>query len=150
MNQKTKLAVLFTILLAVVVMGLTAQVIPVRLCCVAGEYRGSHIADNGPNCPVPKSETFSMSVKQGIRCTANVWGTITDAAGVVQNFTGTLTPGPRGCCVINGKFGAPGHVTTFTGTFCQHLGKWQAKGTYAETYSGSGCKHTGTWEMKQA
>jgi hypothetical protein len=148
MNNKMKRLVLLTVL-TVFACGLSAQVITEKLCCVAGNYNGSHISDPGPNCPVPKSEPFSMTIKQGIGCAANIWGTTTDAAGVVQNFTGTLTRGPRGCCVINGKFGKPGHVTTFTGTLCLKLGKWQAKGTSAETYSGSGCKHTGTWEMKQ-
>jgi len=148
MNKKAKLLILLTVL-ALSVSGLPAQVLPVKLCCVAGEYRGSHINNQLPNCPVPQSETFSMTLKQGIGCGANVWGTILSPSGEIQNFNGTLTRGARGCCVITAKFGTRGHVTTFTGTLCMRLGKWQAKGTYTEINSSDPCKKSGTWEMKQ-
>ena len=148
MNNKVKFIVRLSIL-ALAAVGLLAQVIPVRLCCITGEYNGSNIHKQLPNCPPAQSETFSMTVKQGIGCTANVWGTILSPSGEVQNFTGTLARGLRGCCVLTARFGTRPHVTTFTGTFCLRGGKWQAKGTYSETGSSDPCKQSGTWEMKQ-
>jgi hypothetical protein len=153
MNNKVKF-IAWLAILALAASGLLAQVIPEKLCCIAGNYRGSHTSAAGLGCPPPVTETFSMSLKQGINCNAEIWGTIIDAAGVVNNFKGKLTRGPRGCCVMNGKFGLPGHVTTFTGTICKVLilGVWKwrvTNGTAAEEYSGIGCKHTSTWEMTQ-
>ncbi len=153
MNNKAKFIALSAIL-ALAAAGLLAQVFPAKMCCIAGNYRGSHTSDAGPGCPPPVTETFAMTMNQGIGCAAEIWGTITDAAGVVNHFKGKLTRGPRGCCVIKGKFGSPGHMTTFTGAICkvliQGVWKWRVtKGTAAEEYSGVGCKHTSTWEMTQ-
>lgn len=148
MNKRAKRLIL-SIALTVLVIGLPGQVIPLKMCCVAGNYKGSHINDQLPNCPIPKSETFSLAMMQSNHCGENVWGTITSPSGGVQNFTGTLTRGARGCCVLTAKFGTHGHVTTFTGSLCLRLGKWQAKGTYIEIGSGDPCKKTGTWGMKQ-
>ncbi|MCJ7525087.1 MAG: hypothetical protein MUP71_07655 [Candidatus Aminicenantes bacterium] len=153
MNRKVKIYVCFSVLLlivAVIPALVQAQILPLKLCCIAGNYEGTHKPNAEPNCPVPKSEVFYMTIKQGKGCSADVWGTITDIAGVVQNFTGTLTHSRiRGCCVLKASFGAPGHVTKITGTFCMRLGKWRAKGTYKEVDGGSPCRHGGTWEMKQ-
>jgi hypothetical protein len=148
MNKKTKPFILLAAMI-MIASGVPAQVLPVKLCCVAGEYKGSHVNNQLPNCPVPQSETFSMTLKQGIGCSANVWGTIVSPSGEINNFTGTLTSGPRGCCVLTAKFGTRGHVTTFTGTFCLRLGKWQAKGTYTEINNSDPCKKGGTWAIKQ-
>jgi hypothetical protein len=153
MNKKLKLLVLLTVL-SMFALGLPAQASPVKMCCIAGEYSGSHTSDASLGCPPSVTETFTMSLKQGIGCNTNIWGKITDAAGVVNTFNGYLTRGPRGCCVIHGKFGTPGHVTKFTGTICKIMimgaWKWVVKdGTAAEEYSGVGCKHTSTWKMRQ-
>jgi len=150
MNTKVK----FFVILALSAAVLSAGIIPEKLCCIAGEYQGSHTSVPGRGCPPPTTQTFSMSLKQGIGCNANIWGTIIDEEHVVNKFQGKLTRGPRGCCVIKGKFGAPGHVTTFSGTICRVLvlGVWKWKvvnGTAEEEYSGVGCKHTSTWEMTQ-
>jgi len=149
MKKRTKL----TVWLAVVALmgaglptAMQAQIHPLRLCCVSGEYAGSHVNNPMPNCPPPKSEKFTMTLKQGVNCAENVWGTITGPPGDVNNFTGTLRRGLRGCCVLTASFGTRGHVTTFTGTFCQRMGKWYAKGTYTETGSSDPCKVAGTWE----
>jgi len=148
--MKKKMKTIFGLaILAVACAVLQAQVVPVRLCCVAGDYRGSHINNQLPNCPPAQSETFSMTIKQGLGCTAAVWGTIVSPSGEIQNFKGTLTLGLRGCCVLNASFGERGHVTRFKGTFCRRLGKWLAKGTYSETNSSDPCKKSGTWEMTQ-
>jgi len=132
---------------------LPAQALPGKLCCVAGEYRGSNTPDPLPNCPVPKSETFSMTISQSRGCGSSVWGRITDSSGHVNDFTGTLSAGrPRGCCVITASFsdpGHPGHLVKFTGTLCKRLGKWHASGTFTEVNSGDPCKKGGVWEITQ-
>ncbi len=131
---------------------LPAQVPPAKLCCIAGEYRGSNTADQLPNCPVPKSEAFTMTILQARGCGTEVWGRITDSSGHVNDFKGTLGRGLRGCCTLSASFsdpGHPGHLVVFKGTFCQRLGKWRAQGTYKETNSGDPCKKAGTWEVTQ-
>jgi hypothetical protein len=152
MNKHVKLVLGLAVLLLAIGGMLSAvqrQFPPVKLCCVAGNYRGTHICNPLPNCPVPQSETFSMTIMQGLNCGSDVWGTILSASGEVQNFKGTLTRGIRGCCVLTASFGKPGNVTTFTGTFCLKLGKWVAKGTYSEPGNGNPCKQSGTWGVKQ-
>ena len=121
-----------------------------KVCCLAGNYAGSQINYAKPNCPPPVNENFTMLIKQMKPCTAAVGGTITDAAGMVNNWTGTLSPGLRGCCVLEGSFLTPsGNTVKFTGTFCLKLGKWQAKGTWVEVSSSDPCRGSGTWEAKQ-
>jgi len=151
MNKRAKQLVL-SMALAVLVAGLPAQVIPLKLCCLAGEYKGSHILDQLANCPVPASETFAMTIYQAKGCGANVWGKIVDSAGNVRDFVGTLSRGLRGCCNIEAKFSDPhpaGHVIKMTGTMCLNLGKWRGKGTYVEMNSGDPCKKTGSWKLQQ-
>ena len=151
MNSRAKRLV-FSIALAMMVAGLPAQVLPLKLCCVAGEYKGSHVLDQMANCPVPASESFTMTLLQAKGCGASVWGKIVDAAGNVRDFVGTLSRGPRGCCKFQAKFSDPhpaGHVITLTGTFCMTLGKWRGKGTYVEVNSGDPCKKTGSWKLEQ-
>jgi hypothetical protein len=131
---------------------LPAQTPTGKLCCVAGTYRGSQTPDPLPNCPVPKAETFSMTISQALGCGADVWGTITSAAGGVNHFKGTLRRGPRGCCVLAGSFSdpaRPGHVVKFTGTLCRKAGKWAATGTFTEVNSGDPCKTGGVWKIAQ-
>lgn len=151
MNKKAKRLIWLSTLI-VFVFGLTIHGLPIRLCCIAGEYTGSTIHNSLPNCPRPKSETFSMTIFQVRGCGANVWGKITSASGDVNEFKGTLSRGRRRCCVLTASFsnpGHPGHLVTFTGTFCLSLGKWQANGTFTEINSGDPCKKGGTWGMKQ-
>lgn len=84
MNRKVKIYVCFSVLLlivAVIPALVQAQILPLKLCCIAGNYEGTHKPNAEPNCPVPKSEVFYMTVKQGKGCAAAVWGTITDIAG---------------------------------------------------------------------
>jgi hypothetical protein len=131
---------------------LPAQVAPDKVCCIAGEYAGSNLADQLPRCPVPTPDKFTMSIGQSRECGADVSGRITDAEGHVNSFTGTLTRGLKGCCVLTASFsdpGHPGHVVNFTGSFCKTDKKWSAKGTYTETNSGDPCKVKGTWKVTQ-
>jgi hypothetical protein len=151
MNKETKRLV-FSIALTMLVINLPAQMIPVKMCCIAGEYKGSQIHSQLPNCPVPKSETFTMTIFQARGCGADVWGKITSPSGEVNEFKGTLSRGPSGCCAFNASFGNPthpGYLITLTGTFCQRLGKWHAKGTYKETNNSDPCKKAGSWELQQ-
>ncbi len=151
MIKKAKMLIWLTTLI-VFVFALTIQGLPVRLCCIAGEYTGSTIHNLLPNCPPSNREAFSMTIFQERGCGASVWGKITSASGGVNEFKGTLSRGLKRCCVLTASFsdpGHPGHLVTFTGTFCQVLGKWQAKGTFKETNSGDPCKKGGTWEIKQ-
>ena len=151
MNSKMKL-VAFLAIAAVAAAGLAAQGILPRLCCVAGEYTGSHILDPLPNCPAPASESFTMSLYQETGCGAKVWGKIVDRAGNVREFKGTLSLGPRGCCKFTASFSDPhpvGHVIEMTGLFCRVAGKWGAKGTYKEINSGDPCRKTGTWHIRR-
>jgi hypothetical protein len=121
-----------------------------RLCCVAGKYEGFQLNYAKPNCPTPEKQLFTMVIKQGVPCAADVGGTITDSAGLVNNWTGTLSSGLRGCCVLEGSFLTPsGHTVKFRGTLCLRLGKWHASGTWAEIKSLDPCKGSGTWKMSQ-
>ncbi len=120
-----------------------------KLCCVAGTYTGSQINTSRPNCPPPEKENFTMVIKQ-INCGANVSGTITDSSGLVNHWKGTLSKGPRNCCILNGSFLTPSGLTLkFQGTLCFNLGKWYGKGTWEEVDSPEPCKGSGTWEMTQ-
>jgi len=151
MNKIAKIMMGFTVL-ALLASGLPAQVFPEKLCCVAGEYKGSQIHSQLLNCPVPTSETFVMTIFQAKGCGADVWGKITDSSGNVFEFKGTLSRGLRGCCVFKASFGDPAHPgyqINLTGNFCLRLGKWQAHGTYTEINNSDPCKKSGTWEIKQ-
>ncbi len=123
-----------------------------KLCCIAGAYHGSQTPDPLPNCPVPKPETFTMTISQVQGCGAGVWGTITSASGRVNQFKGTLSAGTRGCCVLEGGFSdptRPDHLVKFKGTLCRTAGKWHATGTFTETNSGDPCKKGGVWKIAQ-
>ncbi|HVN77289.1 MAG TPA: hypothetical protein VMT19_13305 [Thermoanaerobaculaceae bacterium] len=136
---------------------LPGQVLAKKVCCIAGNYRGSQAPNPLPNCPPPKTESFSMTISQGPviqGCGTDVWGDITDASGHVNHFKGTLRAGERGCCIIDASFsdpGHPGHLVKFTGTFCQDpaMHKWHAKGTFTEANSGDPCKKGGVWKIDQ-
>ncbi len=122
------------------------------LCCIAGKYQGSQTANPLPNCPPPKSETFTMVISQAAGCGADVWGTITDASGTVNRFRGTLRGGATGCCLIEASFADPRHpgrVVSFRGRFCKEMGKWSATGTWAETGGTNPCKKGGVWKAAQ-
>ncbi len=140
---------------AVLLAGAAAIYLPAqlgRLCCINGKYEGWQINTAKPNCPKPVKETFVMVVDQERGCGPALKGTITDAAGTVNNWTGTLAPGLRGCCKLEGTFLTPsGNTVVFKGTICRPAigGKWQAKGTWEEIGSSDPCRGSGTWEMKQ-
>lgn len=126
------------------------QVQATTICCVAGNYEGSQINYAKPNCPLPEKEKFTMVIKQMRPCTAAVGGTITASSGTVNNWTGTLRPGIRGCCVIGGSFITPsGNTVKFKGTICLRLGKWQIEGTWEELKSPNPCRGSGTWGATQ-
>ena len=131
---------------------LSAQVRRLKLCCIAGDYKGSQVHSQLPDCPLPKSENFTMAISQARGCGTDVWGTITSSSGELNKFKGTLSRGPKGCCVLNASFSSPGHpehVVTLTGTFCRKLAKWTANGIYTEINSGDPCKQSGTWQLQQ-
>ncbi len=132
--------------------GLEAQDIGLKMCCVAGEYSGSHVLDQLPKCPVPESESFKLSLFQARECGAEVRGKIVAASGHVSEFKGTLGRGAGGCCTFKASFPdaePAGHVVEMKGTICLVDGKWRAKGTYTETNSGDPCRKTGTWQFRQ-
>jgi hypothetical protein len=153
MNKKFKVAwtvALFSFLFALLpVLSLQSQI--VKLCCVAGKYKGTQVNYAKPNCPPPEKQTFTMVIQQAKPCTSAVSGTITDIAGVVNNWTGTLSRGlRRGCCVLEGSFLTPsGNTVKFRGNICLKLGKWQADGTWEEIGSSDPCRGSGTWKMSQ-
>jgi hypothetical protein len=121
-----------------------------KLCCVAGEYEGFQINYAKPNCPVPVKEKFKMLIKQVAPCTADVGGTITDPAGTVNTWNGTLSRGLRGCCLLEASFLTPsGNTVKFKGTICMKSGKWHAEGTWEEIGSTDRCKGSGTWQITQ-
>ncbi len=125
---------------------------PEKPCCVAGEYKGSQIHAQLPNCPPPQSETFTLSLVQGRDCGPAVSGKIVNAGGDVIEFKGTITPGLRGCCNFVASFQSPGHpenIVTLKGTFCRRMLKWHAQGTYTESKSENPCNAKGKWEMSQ-
>jgi hypothetical protein len=128
---------------------LSAQAPAKKLCCVAGEYKGFQINYAKPNCPRPVKETFTMVVKQTIDCGADLKGTVTDSAGTVSNWTGTLSRAMlRGCCQLEGSFETPGgNPVKFKGTICMKDGKWHAEGTWEEIGSTDPCRGAGTWQM---
>ncbi len=133
---------------------LPADVPPAKaLCCLAGKYRGSHAPNPLPNCPLPKSEPFTMAISQAAGCGADVWGTITDASGHVNRFRGTIRGGATGCCLIEASFAdpaRPGRVVSFRGAFCRGVSdKWSANGTFTETGGGDPCKKDGVWKAVQ-
>jgi hypothetical protein len=121
------------------------------VCCIAGTYKGFQINNAKPNCPAPARQNFTMVIKQRTPCTTEVAGTVTDSAGTTNDWTGTLTPGLRGCCTLEGSFTTPGGNTVkFKGSICRVLGKWKAKGTWTETPASDPCKGGGSWEMTQS
>ncbi len=122
------------------------------LCCIAGKYRGSHAPNPLPNCPPPKSESFTMAILQGTGCGTDVWGTITDPSGRVNRFRGTLRGGAAGSCLIEASFSDPAHpgrVVSFRGAFRRAAGKWSASGTFTETGGTDPCKKDGAWKAVQ-
>jgi hypothetical protein len=139
--------------ISVLVLGLWAgsalQAQSKKLCCVAGDYEGFQIVYAKPNCPAPVKETFKMVIKQAAECGADVKGTITDPAGTVNFWTGTLSRSlRRGCCQLEGSFTTPsGNTVKFKGTICMASGKWQAKGTWEEIGSTDPCRGAGTWQI---
>jgi hypothetical protein len=155
-NVNKKLYVAWMVALFLVVAGLLAavslQAQARELCCIAGTYEGFQLNYARPNCPIPEKQNFTMVIKQMRPCAADIGGTITDSSGMVSNWTGILSRGLRGCCVLEGSFLTPsGNTVTFKGTICKKkpLGKWQAKGTWVELRSSDPCKGGGTWEMTQ-
>ncbi len=153
MNKRFRLASLIALFALVIGLsaGISLQAQAKKLCCVAGEYEGFQIAYAKPNCPVPVKETFRMAIKQAAECGAEVKGTITDPAGMVNNWTGTLSRAAiRGCCKLEGSFLTPsGNTVKFTATICMKSGKWHAEGTWEEIGSTDRCKGSGTWQIKQ-
>ena len=117
------------------------------LCCVQGEYRGTHTDTKSRTCTNPKTEDFTLVMKQEANCGAKVWGTITGPSGPAQNFTGTLAKGVRPCCTIELAMTNPtdSEQTKISGTICWKNGKWVGSGTYK---SSSGC--AGTWKMTKS
>lgn len=152
MNRKMK-GLALTALAILAAGGFFAGFLPAQsleLCCVAGEYKGFQVNYAKPNCPTPQKEAFTMVIKQRKPCSAAIGGTIVDSSGTVNNWTGTLRRGLRGCCSLEGSFLTPsGNVVKFTGTICQRLGKWQAKGTWEEVGSTDPCRGSGTWQATQ-
>ena len=121
-----------------------------KSCCIAGNYEGFQINYAKPNCKTPLKEEFTMVIKQMKPCTEAVEGTITDSSALVSNWTGTVRPGLRGCCLFEGSFLTPsGNTVTFKGTICLKLTKWQVKGTWEETKPSDPCRGSGTWEATQ-
>ena len=121
-----------------------------KLCCISGKYAGSHVLTAKPNCPRPVKETFTMVIKQKEPCAAALGGTISDASGTVSRWTGTLSPGRRGCCLLEGSSISPsGDTVNFKGTICLTFGKWKIKGTWEESGSTDPCRGSGTWEASQ-
>jgi len=114
------------------------------LCCVRGQYRGTHTDTKSRTCTNPKSEQFTLSMEQDGNCGSKIWGTITSTTGPVQSFTGTLGMGMRPCCTIEITMTNPknGEQSKISGTICWKDKNWVASGTYMGP---SGC--TGTWTM---
>lgn len=120
-------------------------------CCIAGEYEG-HQKDTVPatkSCPKPEEGPFKMVIYQQEKCGSKIWGKVTGKDGSVQEFSGTVTPGPKGCCNIEGSMKKVGEETRFKGTLCLSGGKWSGKGNYTHKRFREGILCTGTWEMKQ-
>lgn len=152
MNKRPRIASLSALFALVISLsaGISLQAQAKKLCCIAGEYEGFQVAYAKPNCPAPVKEMIKMAIKQAAGCGPDVKGTVTDPAGVVSTWTGTLSRGARGCCELVAKFLTPGANTVeFKGTFCQRLGKWHAEGTWEEIGSTDRCKGSGTWQIKQ-
>ena len=153
MKRQFKTALMITLLAFVSglppVVSLQAQA--EGLCCVAGKYEGFQINYAKPTCPRPLKETFTMIIKQTRPCSAAIGGTITDAAGELNHWAGTLSPGmPRGCCALEGSFlTSSGNTVKFKGTICLKSGKWQAQGTWEEIRSPDPCRGGGTWQMSR-
>lgn len=120
-------------------------------CCIAGEYEG-HQKDTVPatkSCPKPEEGPFKMVIYQQEKCGAKIWGKVTGKDGSVQEFSGTVSPGPKGCCNIQGTMKKPGEETMFKGTLCPSGGKWAGNGDYTHKRLREGVLCTGTWKMKQ-
>lgn len=131
---------------------LTAQGVAPRPCCIAGEYKGSHIDTRLPNCPLPQSESFTMTIYQDVGCGEKVWGKIVDTSGHISEFKGTVRRGLRGCCIVQASFPdahPAGHVIEFEIKVCLMAGKWRGKGTYKDILSGDPCKTGGSLQIQQ-
>jgi len=155
-NKKLKITLMVVLFSFVVALppAVSLQAQSGKFCCIAGSYEGFQINYARPNCPRPKRENFTMVVKQRVPCTADVAGTVRDSAGVVSNWTGTLSLGLGRCCAFDGSFLTPsGNIIKFKGSFCQKDGKWQATGTWIEIRldgePADPCKGSGTWEMSR-
>jgi hypothetical protein len=138
--------------LALLAIVLPAQIIPVKLCCIAGEYRGTQIDNPVAGCPVPASTTFTMVITQAKGCGATLGVKIIPAEGTAKEFRATLSRGLKGCCTINATF--PGesqanHVVNLSGTFCLVAGKWQGRMIYKNINTAYPCKLSGKLVVQQ-
>ena len=153
MNKRFRIASLIALFALVIGLsaGLSLQAQAKKLCCVAGEYEGFQIAYAKPNCPAPVKEIFKMAIKQAAGCGADVKGTVTDPAGMVSNWTGTLSRGASAAAASSRRsFLTPGGNTVeVQGHILQKAGKWHAEGTWEEIGSTDRCKGSGTWQINQ-
>ncbi len=91
-----------------------------------------------------------MVIYQAEKCGSKIWGKVTGTDGSVQEFSGSVTPGEKGCCNIKGEtMKRPAEVTRFKGILCLKGGKWMGKGSYTTQRISEGIVCNGTWEMKQ-
>lgn len=137
--------------------GTTPQ--PQVKCCIAGEYKGVYKDTPSKSCPKPEGGNYTMVIYQDPKCGSEIKGKVTGPDGVVQEFKGTVTPGPRGCCTIQGvmkkpagaaapiKPPKPAEETKIKGVLCKKDGKWSGKGDYTNKRDGIVC--SGKWEMSQ-
>ncbi len=139
---------IFAFLMLLTVTVVHAQIAAKRPCCIAGEYKGIHVAIASHTCPKPDRGEFIMTILQAPNCGPKIWGKIVNAKdGSAQEFTGTVMRGAQNCCAIAlliKKAGPPPEETRAKGVLCFKDGKWSGHGTYKNS---RGCG--GTWEMKQ-
>ncbi len=125
---------------------------PQPKCCIAGKYQGTQTRIASKTCK-PETGKFTMEINQDRGCGSKIWGRIISTDGTTQDFTGTITPGEKGCCNISGSFArpatasAPAERTDFKGLLCKKGDKWAGKGTYRTTTGTIICN--GTWEISQ-
>jgi len=114
-------------------------------CCIAGNYEGFHKDIPSKTCHDSRKGEFKMVIKQDRNCGSNIWGTITDEAGEVMKFKGTVKAGPGKCCSFTVETGKPGEPIKASAILCRNGKKWESKkGTYVDS---RGCK--GEFEIKQ-
>lgn len=125
-------------------------------CCIAGTYNGEHSDTPSKTCKEPKTEKFTMVIKQKA-CRKTVTGEVTDSRGDISYMTGEVARG----CVINGSITnsplrplgttpriTPGSdVTTFKGTVVKDRATMKLQVTDGAYISSEGC--SGTFRMKQ-